>query len=205
MALLSADAQLSKRYTNYSIRSTVIGILGELYEGCHVIELSGHKSESTIKQYARCLKAKTQREMCGTLAENVQAKKPKIDEKNFSFKAIKPAAASKAHEETPKVPENLQEPAQVDENLANFQLQPLDDAPSDDVLLQVLAQFENAANENQQQAPPPQPLASNNTMNIHNVHNVQQIQPPVRMPAPAMYFGGHSTVTINYNFGSNPQ
>lgn len=53
MAELSAEAELSKTYTNHSIRSTVMGMLDELFEGRHVIALSGHKSENTIKQYAR--------------------------------------------------------------------------------------------------------------------------------------------------------
>lgn len=57
MSKLSTDANLSKRYTNHSIRSTVMGILGDEFEGRHVIGLSGHKSESTIKQYARKLSA----------------------------------------------------------------------------------------------------------------------------------------------------
>lgn len=33
LSRLSAEAQLSKWYTNHSIRSTVMGILSELYEG----------------------------------------------------------------------------------------------------------------------------------------------------------------------------
>lgn len=70
MADLSAEAQLSKRYTNHSIRSTVMGILDELFEGRHVIALSGHKSENTIKQYARRLAPKKKREMCEALHQN---------------------------------------------------------------------------------------------------------------------------------------
>lgn len=53
MALLSAEIPLSKRYTNHFIRSTVMGILGTKFEGRIVIATSGHKSESTVKQYVK--------------------------------------------------------------------------------------------------------------------------------------------------------
>ena len=53
MKFLAADLELSDlTYTNHCIRSTVLNEVGTKFEGRHVIYLSGHKNESSIKQYA---------------------------------------------------------------------------------------------------------------------------------------------------------
>ena len=41
-----------KTYTNHCIRSTVLNTLGEHFEARRLIALSGHKSESSLRQYA---------------------------------------------------------------------------------------------------------------------------------------------------------
>ena len=67
MRFLSENAKLSKIYTNHSIRATVITNLSNSgYEARHIIAVTGHKSESTVKQYAtKCPDAK--KEKCHTL------------------------------------------------------------------------------------------------------------------------------------------
>lgn len=207
MAQLSLDANLSRRYTNHSIRSTVMGILGEIYEGRHVIGLSGHKNEGSIKLYARKLSNKKKLEMCNTLADLAQP--PKESNENtapptpkFKFKNIapKPATVSKA----PEHPKAAEIPAA--ENQVPFDLQPLDHAPPDDVLINFLKQFdpitedpppENPVVQQPILQPVPQP---NNLMNISNIQNVQNLANPTQRIVPNMYFGGNSSVTINYNF-----
>lgn len=187
-----------------------MGILGEKYEGRKVIGLSGHKSESTVKQYISRLSAKTKREMSGTLAESIQPRKQaKTNQNKFTFRQQKLAATqAKAPEENHvHVPDDpTMQVIQLDaenneenqpENM-EFQLQALDDAPPDDVLINFLSQFDPVPAPQQQ--PHLQPLAHNNTMNISNVKNVQNVQDN-QPKLPNMYFGGNSTVTINYNFG----
>ena len=50
---LGTSLKLDGDYTNHSIRSTVIRILDrEGFEARHIIGLSSHKNESTIKDYA---------------------------------------------------------------------------------------------------------------------------------------------------------
>lgn len=98
MADLLTEAQLSKQYTNHSIRSTVIGILEELFQGRHVIGLSGHKSENTIKQYARRLQPKKKHEMCDALAQNVVPEKAT----KYQFKAPAKAMASATTSKPPQ-------------------------------------------------------------------------------------------------------
>lgn len=56
MEKLSIKLQLSDVYTNHCIRATCMQILDNAgFEARHIIALSSHKSESTIKKYAtRC-------------------------------------------------------------------------------------------------------------------------------------------------------
>lgn len=59
MKNLSINAELSKTYTNHCIRSTAMETLDEGgFEGRHIIAQSGHKSESSIKMYAKRCPAK---------------------------------------------------------------------------------------------------------------------------------------------------
>ena len=51
--VLSKHVTLDGDYTNHSIHSTVIKTLDEAgYEARHIMELSSHKREATIKEYA---------------------------------------------------------------------------------------------------------------------------------------------------------
>ena len=64
-------------YTNHSIRSTVITSLDEAgYEACHIMHLSSHKSESTIKEYAPKCSEHKKKEMFATLS-NAMLPQPK--------------------------------------------------------------------------------------------------------------------------------
>lgn len=213
MSQLSIDAKLSKRYTNHSIRSTVMGILGEQFEGRHVIGLSGHKNEASIKLYACRIPESKKREMSAMLGENAQPApgqnqqgKPK-----FKFQKIAPASVPKP----PENDDNLQAP-NLQENAAQNQIQydlePVQDEPTDDFLLKFLQQFDPVTENPPQPVPlqdPPQvlqPLPSvsgNNLMNISNIQNVQNVAQPNQKQnvVPHMFFGGNSNVTINYNFG----
>lgn len=193
MANLSKEAQLSKRYTNHSLRSTAMGILGEHFEGRHVIGLSGHKSENTIKQYVRKVPVKKKREMSDKLYENIQPpKQAKENEKKFTFKR---PSTSETISKPPQEPENPTHPQPLQNE---FQIQALDDAPPDDVLLNFLSQFDPVS---ENPPPNPVPLAANNVNNINNVNNVQNNVNPNQQIVPNMYFEGNSTVTINYHFG----
>ena len=51
---MSKDAELSAVYTNHSIRATCITILDSAgVEARHIMAISGHGSESSIRSYAR--------------------------------------------------------------------------------------------------------------------------------------------------------
>ncbi len=54
MKVLSKEAKLSVEYTNHSIRATTITILDRNgYEARHIMSVSGHRSESSLKSYTK--------------------------------------------------------------------------------------------------------------------------------------------------------
>ena len=54
MKILSKEANLSVEYTNHSIRATTITILDRNgYEARHIMSVSGHRNESSIKSYSK--------------------------------------------------------------------------------------------------------------------------------------------------------
>ena len=76
MKKLSIAAKLSCIYTNHSIRATTITILDECgYEARHIIAVSGHRSESSIRSYAAQTSLSTKRKMSETLADSLNNKR----------------------------------------------------------------------------------------------------------------------------------
>ena len=59
----------SDKYTNHSIRATCITLLDNAqFEARHIIAMTGHKSENTIKQYAKYCPNDKKRQMSDALA-----------------------------------------------------------------------------------------------------------------------------------------
>ena len=76
MKKLSIEAKLSCVSTNHSIRATTITILDECgYEARHIMALSGHRSESSIRSYASQTSLSTKRKTSETLPESLNNKK----------------------------------------------------------------------------------------------------------------------------------
>lgn len=75
MKNLSAAAKLSFLYTNHSIRTTTNTILDKNgFEARHIMAVSGHKSESSIRSYAST-SMNTKRKMSETLSIDLNDKK----------------------------------------------------------------------------------------------------------------------------------
>ena len=54
MKCISKEAELSKIYTNHSIRATAVTILDKCgYGARHIMAVSGHKSESSLRSYCK--------------------------------------------------------------------------------------------------------------------------------------------------------
>ena len=68
MKTISVEYKLSKVYTNHCIRSTAVSVLdNNNFEARHIMRVSGHKSETSIRSYSRQLTECKQREISHTL------------------------------------------------------------------------------------------------------------------------------------------
>ena len=204
MKFLQKNVTLDGIYTNHSIRATVITRLdNDGFEARHIIQLSSHKNESTIKEYSVKCPENKRKAMFNSLSNAMQPR----------FKKIKPkpspsSTVAKPPEPTPQTPDNQQNIPQlldVKENLPSFELMPLGalDTIDDAVLADLLNDdFEfgdsTTGTKTDQNDPKQQQIVANPTINTQvNTINV----PMPNMPnIPMMYFP-NSSVTINYNFG----
>jgi len=68
MKTISVDCKLSQEYTNHCIRSKAVSVLdNNNVEARHIMRVSGHKSESSIRSYSRQLTESKSREISQTL------------------------------------------------------------------------------------------------------------------------------------------
>ena len=199
MKFLAKDVPLSSEdYTNHSIRATCITLLDRAqFESRHIIALTGHKSENTIKQYAKGCSNEKKRQMSNELASKIEPKKKK------------PTTG-----ENTKITESATTPNAPSFDLGTFDFLPFEE--DDDILMKYLNEnpqlgsdvpVDNKAiavppsvktpvptNISTPAAPPLQPNVMTNT--VQNVQNIGY--PPI---APKFLFS-NSNVTINYNFNS---
>ena len=69
MKRISEDLELSQTYTNHCIRTTAVSLLDECnFEARHIMRVSGHKSESSIRSYSRRLSETKQKQISDSLA-----------------------------------------------------------------------------------------------------------------------------------------
>ena len=70
MKSLSVEYKLSKVYTNHCISSTAVSVLdNNNFEARHIMRVSGHKSETSIRSYSRQLTECKQREISSACAK----------------------------------------------------------------------------------------------------------------------------------------
>lgn len=64
MSEISKKCELSQRYTNHSLRATAMSVLDDAgYQGRHIIRISGHKREESVKSYSHKLTNSRKRTM----------------------------------------------------------------------------------------------------------------------------------------------
>ena len=129
MKYLAKELKLSNiNYTNHSIRATCITLLDRAqFEARHIIAITGHRSESTIKKYAKGCSSEKKRQMSDALASKIQPKLPKIEESETAVTVTTP-------QENPSF------------DLNNMELFAMDNT-DDDMLLEFLNKNPNLENE----------------------------------------------------------
>ena len=69
MTRISKELELSQTYTNHCIRTTAVSLLDECnFEARHIMRVSGHKSECSIRSYSRRLSEVKQKQISETLS-----------------------------------------------------------------------------------------------------------------------------------------
>ena len=168
----------------------------------HIIKLSSHKNESTVKEYATECPTKKRKEMFQYLSDSINPQQNIKKQKSATI-SINP---DNKHSDTTLTTQNLDQGTILD--LPNMQLQEINnfDTIDDDLLANMLykTEKENCDQNKQIQGPTTDIVDSGtkNQINFNTVNNnpisLQQNVP--NMPKlPPMYFP-HSNVTINYNF-----
>ena len=84
MISISKELKLSQKYTNQCIRATAVSLLDECnFEARHIMRVSGHKSESSIRSYSRRHSEVKQKEISHALSSacsvgNLESTSPAI-------------------------------------------------------------------------------------------------------------------------------
>lgn len=208
MKKLSVNAGLSTKYTNHSIRSTVITAWDNSnIEARHIIGISGHKSEETIKCYSKRCPTKKKREMADIISEKLgnppKKCKPNAKDQNPDDP---PNEGSSAVPMLSNANFDFEDWVPIDNNKADFELSQIIEAIEkenanvnnpQDIALPVVPKNNGTASAAMSAMPSTSgmPLTTQNS-NILNFNQAQSF--PI---VPKMYFP-QSNVTINYNFQS---
>lgn len=79
MSSISKEPKLSQKYTNHCIRATAMSLLDEgNFEARHIMRVSGHKSESSIRSYSRRQKEISHALSSACSAENLESTSTQI-------------------------------------------------------------------------------------------------------------------------------
>ena len=72
---ISKELKLSQKYTNHCIRAKAVSLLDECnFEARHIMRVSGHKSESSIRSYSRRLSEVKRKEISHALTSACSVK-----------------------------------------------------------------------------------------------------------------------------------
>ena len=204
MKFLATDLKLSIQYTNHSIRATCISTLDSArFEARHIMALSSHKNECTIKEYSTTCPEIKRKEMFDSLSDAIKPKSPKIPK-------IKASATVTKQDDIPTPNPNFDINFDLPKDLvdiADSTLQEIDDFNTidDEALAHLMSDYDNKNTNNNN---PNKTDTTNVTLAVTNsktqVNNINQNTPQTniqRTPKMPFMFFPNSNVTINYNFG----
>ena len=191
MRNLSENAKLSKIYTNHCIRKTCIVTLDNSgFEARHIIAVSSHKSETTIKEYSEKCPDSKREEMYDALTKQIMPTKATPSSENQRFSDQIPTFNI------------LDTDPNDDEILDNF-LRNTEHLNNDRLINELQTNKENQmipqnVNPNQMCQQNPAQMQNQKFQSITQNFN----NPPVAPFFPNMNFS-NSNVTVNYNFYGN--
>ena len=193
MTYLSTTAHLREKYTNHPIRATVITTLDNNgIEARHIIKLSSHKNESTVKEYAcECPDIK-RKEMYNCLSEAITPKSKKC---KFAFAPTNTNSDNSAQKPT----ETKQK---CDKQTPDFDLGNLDFEEFDTIDDQTLANLIYDMEIKQRE---PKDKENRDELSLAKASNAQQINVTTynqgQIPHLHHMYFPNSTVNIHYHMG----
>lgn len=188
---ISKAANLSREYTNHSCRATTVHILDEAQiPSRHIMSVTGHKSEASLKTYSGKTCEKTKKMMSDTLSEKTLCKTSKITKpatlsSNIDFLCLSQTSVT------------VETEAISTTSFGSFNLQPLSDSQTQNLINDIIPEM--AADDDDDgmddllkslEVPRCIPKQSNSV----NAASINQ----KAMPVPV--FNNCSNITVNYNF-----
>ena len=216
MHFLSTDIKLDNHYTNHSIRATVISTLdNDGFEARHIMKLSSHKKESTIKEYSVKCPDKKKKEMCDSLSNALLPKRQKLNQQATCTVSVNPQETNT--DSVDRVTENTSDVKYVANNLPSFNIDPIEDFSTidDTILANILYETDQNVNNNNgndtqtdttqvatipQTMPVPVSTSTPTKLTLNPQFTANSVTNNTFPTLPQMYFP-NSSVTINYNFG----
>ena len=174
MHFLGKSVKLTAKYTNHSIRATVIGTLDDKgFEARHITAISSHRNESTVKTYSTKCPDKKKKEMYDALNQEIVPKRSSLPTATVNkttahptFSTINQQAAAEIIDFNPNANQNNNNIALPEE----FQLDTFD-TEDDDFLLEYIKNTET-------------PNATTTSTTVNTVNTMSTSMPIV----PKMYF-----------------
>ena len=196
---LSERAKLSKNYTNHCIRSTCITNLDDSgFEARHITAVSGHKSETTIKNYSVKCPDKKKRQMSDALSErflpNVQVKSSSPVAKKSKLSHTEPVACL----DQDNIDLNIVDWVPIENNATDFDLgqiiSEVEKLENQQVVTTTTTQSTSSVINTAKPTMPNANFIQNYTQNNANMAQTFPFLPRMIFP--------NSNVTINYNFNN---
>ncbi|XP_062599882.1 uncharacterized protein LOC134261458 [Saccostrea cucullata] len=84
MAAISQKAGLSQRYTNHSLRATLVHTLDStgLFSGRHIMSVTGHRAESSLKTYTGQTEPEIKRKMSESISKTLRSETSVLEKEN---------------------------------------------------------------------------------------------------------------------------
>ena len=175
MTTISKEAGLSRLYTNHSCRATTVHVLDEAHiPSRHIMAVTGHKSESSLKTYTGQTSAKTMKLMSKTISEKTAEKAESVS--------------------TVNTVENFESEVNLDD------LEPLSNSQSNEVMKDIAEFYQDNDNVDAliRTVDCTQTLKSENVSTVSHRSMNMNVQRRPMCPMPV--FSNCSNITVNYNF-----
>lgn len=188
MPRLSAKAGLSRRYTNHSLRATSVNVLDNIgkFASRHIMAVTGHKSENSLKTYSGHTGRDIKRAMSGTISTTLRNAKTVTYTSTSNTEVAVSEPVMDTSDETEFEPLSNDEVNQIFESLKNDGIE--------------LESYKNQT-ENKENVPVnSQTVEIVNNNNNKTVNAMLQPMEERKFPMPMPVFNNCSNLTINFNF-----